>query len=99
MRNLAILAILGLLALLPAGVLAQQTEAPNRFFGTVFLADGSVAPDGTVVAAVVDGQAVATATVESSFQPGFYVLDVTPPAWEVICWPNGVLHHKWEDGG
>ena len=56
--------------------------APHRFYGTVLLADGSVAPDGTVVAALIGGEVVATATVESSFQPGFYLLDVASPAGE-----------------
>ena len=80
MKTLAFLVILGLLTWLPAGILAHQSEPPHRFFGTVFLADGSVAPDGTVVAAIVNGAVVATDTVESSYQPGFYLLDVTPPA-------------------
>ena len=88
MKTLAFLVILGLLTVLPAGVLAQQSEAPHRFFGTVLLADGSVAPDGTVVAAIVDGEVVATATVESSFQPGFYLLDVAPPAGESFSDPT-----------
>ncbi|PKB79166.1 MAG: hypothetical protein BZY88_14780 [SAR202 cluster bacterium Io17-Chloro-G9] len=81
-KSLAFLMILGLLTLLPAGVLAQQSDPPHQFFGTVLLADGSVAPDGIVVAAIVDGQMVATATVESGFQPGFYLLKVAPPRQE-----------------
>ena len=79
MKILAFVVILGLLTWLPAGVLAQQADPPHKFFGTVFLADGSVAPDGTVIAAIVDGEVVVTGIVESSFQPGFYLLDVTPP--------------------
>jgi len=77
MKTLAFLVILGALTLLPAGVVAQ--ELPHRFFGTVFLLDGTTAPDGTVVAAIVDGEVVKTDTVESSFQPGFYLLEVAPP--------------------
>ena len=80
MKSMAFLVILGMLTLLPAGVLAQESGPPHQFFGTVLLADGSVAPDGTVVAAVIDGAVVATATVESGFQPGFYLLVVLEPA-------------------
>ena len=78
MKILALLVTLGMLTLLPAGVMAQ--EAPHRLSGTVFLLDGTLAPDGTEVAAIVGGDVVATTTVESSFQPGFYLLNVVPPA-------------------
>ena len=78
MKTLALLVILGLLTLLPAGVLAQEADPPHKFFGTVFLLDGSVAPDGTVITAIVNGEVVVTTTVESSFQAGFYLLDVAP---------------------
>ena len=98
MKSLAFLMILGLLTLLPAGVLAQQSDPPHQFFGTVLLADGSVTPDGIVVAAIVDGQMVATATVESGFQPGFYLLKVAPPGRSIICRPDGVLYHRRQGG-
>ena len=77
MKILAYLVILGLLTLLPAGVLAQQV--PHKFFGTVLLLDGSVAPDGTVVNAIVNQEVVATTTVGGG-EAGFYLLDVIPPA-------------------
>ena len=81
-KILALLAAVALLALLPAGIFAQQPEAPHRFFGTATLASASLAPDGTVVAAMVGGNPVATTQVESSFQAGFYLLDISPPIGE-----------------
>ena len=87
-KILALLATVTLLALLPVGLFALQPEAPHRFFGTAWLADGSVAPDGTVVDAWIDGIQVGTTTVESSFQAGFYLLDVTPEVGEVFAGKN-----------
>jgi len=75
-KILALLATVALLALLPIGLFAQQPDVPHQFFGTVTMADGSVAPDGTVVAAWVGGVEADTTTVESSFQAGFYLLRV-----------------------
>ena len=69
---------------LPAVIAAGQPQVPHKFYGTATMADGSVAPDGTVVAALVGGKEVATAIVESSFQAGFYVLDVTPAPGETF---------------
>jgi hypothetical protein len=43
------------------------------------MSDGTVAVDGTVVTAFFGDEEVATATVESSFQPGFYLLNVPKP--------------------
>ena len=68
-----------------SGPLPQQPEIPHLFFGTVTFADGCPATDGTVVAAIVSGVEVATATVESSFEPGFYVLEVTLPIGETFA--------------
>ena len=76
-KILALLATVVLLALMPINLFAQQPEAPHKFYGTVTLADGSVAPDGTTVGAWVDGEEVATTTV-TSYEPGFYLLDVAP---------------------
>ena len=81
-KILALLATVVLLALMPINLFAQQPEAPHKFYGTVTLADGSVAPDGTMVGAWVGGEEVATTTVESSFEDGFYLLDVAPPVGE-----------------
>lgn len=53
--------------------------APHRFYGTATMSDGTVAVDGTVVTAFFGDEEVATATVESSFQPGFYLLNVPKP--------------------
>ena len=78
-KILALLATVALLALVPIGLYAQAPVAPHRFFGTVTMIDGSVAPDGTVVAAWMGGEEVATAEVESSYQAGFYLLDVPAP--------------------
>lgn len=75
-KILALLVTVALLATLPIGLYAQAPVAPHQFFGTVTMADGSVAPDGTVVAALVGGEEVVTATVESSFEAGFYVVKV-----------------------
>ena len=77
-KILVLLATVALLALLPVGLFAQQPEAPHRFFGTATMADGSLAPDGTVVSAWVGDAEAGTAVVESSFQAAFYLLDVTP---------------------
>ena len=77
-KILALLATVVLLALMPINLFAQQPEAPHKFYGTVTLVDGSVAPDGTMVGAWVGGEEVATTTVESSFEDGFYLLDVAP---------------------
>ena len=78
-KILALLATVALLALLPVGLYAQQLDPPHRFFGTATMADGTLAPDGTVVGAWVGGAEVATAIVSSGFQPGYYILDVSPP--------------------
>jgi hypothetical protein len=77
-KILALLATVALLALLPVGLFAGQPEAPHQFYGTATLADGSLAPDGTVVSAWVGDDEAATAVVESSFQAGFYLLKVAP---------------------
>ena len=79
MKTLALMVILGLMTLLPAGVLAQQSVQPHVFFGTAFLLDGSVAPDGTVVSAIVNNAVVAASVVPGSGEPGSYVLTVPPP--------------------
>ena len=81
-KILALLATVALLALLPISLFAQQPEAPHKFYGTAMLADGSVAPDGTMVGAWVGGEEIATAAVESGFEAGFYLLDVAPPVGE-----------------
>ena len=70
---LVILATLVLLVSLPAGLYAQDLDVPHKIFGTATLADGSVAPDGTAVAAFADDAEVATAEVAD----GIYSLDVT----------------------
>jgi hypothetical protein len=83
-KILALLAAVALFALVPIGLYAQQPEAPHKFYGTATLADGSLAPDDTTVAANVDGVEIATAAVESSFQEGYYVLTVGPEAGETF---------------
>ena len=69
-KILALLATVALLALVPVGLFAQQPDTPHQFFGTATLADGTLAPDGTVVTAVVvapayDEPVVGTTTVDS----------------------------------
>lgn len=64
------------LALAPAAVFAQATPSPHRFFGTARL-DGSVVPTGTAIAALVDGNQVATTTTTAPDATGTtYVLQV-----------------------
>ena len=88
-KILALMATVVLLALLPVGLYALQPEAPHQFFGTAWLADGSVAPDGTVVDAWIDGEEVATTTVDSSLgEPGFYLLVVAPVVGETFSGKN-----------
>jgi len=77
-KILALLATVALLALLPVGLYASVPEAPHRFYGTATLAAGTLAPDGTVVGAWIDGVEVATAVVASTYQAGYYVLNVAP---------------------
>ena len=81
-KILALLATVALLALVPVGLYAQQLDPPHRFFGTATMADGTLAPDDTVVGAWVGGAEVATAIVASGFQPGYYILDVSPAEGE-----------------
>ena len=75
-KILALLATVALLALVPVALFAQQPDTPHQFYGTATLEGGTLAPDGTVVAALLDGVEVATTEVESSFQDGFYLLRV-----------------------
>ena len=57
--------------------------APHRFYGTATMSDGTVAPDGTVVTALFGDEEIGTATVGSTFQPGFYLLDVPQPTEDI----------------
>ena len=57
--------------------------APHRLYGTATMADGTVAPDGTVVTALFGDEEAITATVESSFQAGFYMVDVPQPTEDI----------------
>ena len=57
--------------------------APHRFYGTATMSDGTVAPDGTVVTALFGDEEIGTATVGSTFQPGFYLLDVPQPTGDI----------------
>jgi hypothetical protein len=84
-KILALLAAVALLALLPLGLHAQQLDPPHKFYGVATLEDGTIAPDGTVVAAWIDGAEVSTAMVESSFEVGFYLLDVAQAEGDVFA--------------
>ena len=68
-KILGLLAVFALLLALPALVLAQaQPPRPPVFGGTVSMNDGSPAPDGTMVAAWIDGAMVAsTAVTDGSY--------------------------------
>ena len=81
-KILALLATVALLAMLPVSLFAQET-APHRFYGTAMMSDGSTAPDDTMVVAMFGTEEAATATVESTFQAGFYLLDVPSPTGAV----------------
>jgi hypothetical protein len=59
--------------------------APHRFYGTATMSDGTVAPDGTVVTALFGDEEAITTTVGSTFQPGFYLLDVPEPTGDVTA--------------
>ena len=79
-KILALLATVALLALLPFALYGQdEPTAPHRFYGTATTSDGTVAADGTVVTALFGDEEVATATVASTFEAGFYLVDVPEP--------------------
>jgi len=77
-KFLVVIAVL--LLLLPAVVSAQGQPPglPCRFHGTVLL-DGLTAPDGTVVAALISGNEVASAVTESVSGNSTYILTINQP--------------------
>ena len=84
-KFLALLATVALLALLPVALYAQET-APHRFYGTATLADGSVAPDGTIVVAMFGTEEAETYAVGTiSFKAGYYQIDVPAPTGAVTA--------------
>ena len=76
---LVLIAVAALLVSIPAIVLAQGTDRPNRFSGNAYV-DGQKAATGTLIEAVSGGKVVGTARVQMRSAEINYILDVSRPS-------------------
>ena len=79
-----LLPALALLAAVPLVIVLAQAPPPNFFTGTVTI-EGAIAPNGTRVAAMINGQEVASATVSN----GRYQFQVPSAAGQTIAFKVG----------